>query len=89
MDRQNPSIELWTASTPILDALEVLYNTTVRLLTERTRDFGTAIDQAAGPNDVSGLREQRSTQNAMKNHLTKLAAALCTNMEDKLRATSR
>jgi nuclear pore complex protein Nup133 len=88
-DRENPATELWTAATGLLDALESLYNTTVRLIAERTRDLGSAVDQAPSDTDVPQLRAQRATQQLLKDQLTELAAALCTNMEDKLRATSR
>lgn len=89
MDRENPSTELWTASTTLLDALEELYGTTVQLISERTRELGSAVDQPPTATDGAQLRHERQTQHLLKNQLTELAAAVCTNMEDKLRATSR
>lgn len=94
MDRQSPSVEQWTAQTTLMSALEDLYMRTEALIADRTRDLGSAIDAAATVADNAGgagvdIKTQRMIQGTLKNQLAELAAALCNNMEDKLRATSR
>lgn len=89
IDRHSPSSEQWTAKSSIMDALESLYIQTERLVGERTSQLGSAIDSAPTPADSPDLRANRLAQFTLKNQLTELAAAICTNMEDKLRAASR
>lgn len=103
MDRRSPSIEQWTAAAPLMASLEDLYYTTETLIADRTRDLGSAIDApptagdaaagigagAGGGGGVGDVKAQRAVQNSLKNQMAELAAALCNNMEDKLRATSR
>jgi nuclear pore complex protein Nup133 len=86
-------------------SLEDLYYTTETLIADRTRDLGSAIDAPPTAGDaaagigasagagvgagVGDVKAQRAIQNLLKNQMAELAAAMCNNMEDKLRATSR
>jgi hypothetical protein len=76
-----------------MNALEHLYSSTETLIADRTRELGSAIDAPAsaldGPGSAGDMKSHRAVQNVLKNQLAELAAALCNNMEDKLRATSR
>lgn len=77
-----------------MSPLEDLYSITETLIAERTRDLGSAIDSIPSAIEAQGqgqgeIKSQRSVQNILKNQLAELAAALCNNMEDKLRTTSR
>ena len=87
-DRNHPTVELWTASGAILPAMESLYEATVTLLTDRTREHGSTIDQGITPTDPPELSRQRVMQEELKDQLSYLAGGLCTNMEDKLRTVS-
>lgn len=62
---------------------------TEQLIADRTRDLGSAIDTAPTPSDTPDMKAQRQMQYLLKNQMAEIAAAVCANMEDKLRATSR
>lgn len=91
IDREKPSSPLWTARDTLIDALESLYGSTERLIKDRTRDFGSVVDEAPSATGAGGseLRDQQVKQNLLKNQMRDLAAALCINMEDRLRVASR
>ena len=57
------------------------------LIKERSREYGSVIDEAPSERDAL-LRERQNEQGVLKNYLAGLAATLCTNMEDKVRAAS-
>ena len=80
-------MELWTAKTSIIDALEYLYAATEALIKERSRQFGSIVDESASDSNPA-MRLRQNEQVGLKNYLAGLAAAFCTNMEDKLRAAS-
>ncbi|WRT63927.1 uncharacterized protein IL334_000854 [Kwoniella shivajii] len=89
IDRERPVVEIWTAQDSLIEALDFLYTTTEALIKERTRDLGSVIDEP--PSDVveAALKREQQQQSRLKGQMAILAAALCTNMEDKCRATSR
>ncbi|WWC86014.1 uncharacterized protein L201_000885 [Kwoniella dendrophila CBS 6074] len=89
IDREKPAIEIWTAQDPLVEALDFLYNTTEGLIKERTRDLGSVIDEPYSESSEPNLKKEQQLQSRLKGQMTILAAALCTNMEDKCRATSR
>ncbi|WWD16353.1 hypothetical protein CI109_100779 [Kwoniella shandongensis] len=89
VDRERPAIELWTARDSLIDALDFLYSTTEQLIKERSRDLGSVIDESPSENGAPQLRHEQQVQTQLKSQMANLAAALCTNMEDKCRATSR
>ncbi|WWC58351.1 uncharacterized protein I303_100891 [Kwoniella dejecticola CBS 10117] len=89
IDREKPAIEMWTAQDSLLDALDSLYTTTEKLIEERSRDLGSAIDEPPSDTAEPGLKKEQQLQSRLKGQMAILAAALCTNMEDKCRATSR
>jgi nuclear pore complex protein Nup133 len=70
--------------------LEHLYSLTESLIGDRTRELGSVIDSPLTASETNaGVKSERIIQNTLKNQLAELAAALCNNMEDKLRVTSR
>lgn len=85
IDLSHPTIESWTAQDPLVDALDFLYSATERVIADRTRTIGSVVDEA--PSETSGrdMRIQQNIQARLKEQMADLAAALCTNMEDKLR----
>ena len=85
IDREHPTMEYWTAKDTIIDALEFLYNQTLQAIRDRTREFGTVIDASAGDVRDPTLKQEQVTQATLKTQMTQIAAALCVNMEDKLR----
>ncbi|ODO05027.1 hypothetical protein I350_05639 [Cryptococcus amylolentus CBS 6273] len=90
IDREKPAVEMWTASDELLDALEFLYASTEAAIKERTRVLGSAIDEP--PSSGRGgedLRKEQILQGMLKRQMGWLAAALCTNMEDKCRVVVR
>ncbi|KAK8861724.1 hypothetical protein IAR55_002547 [Kwoniella newhampshirensis] len=89
VNRDKPAIELWTAGDDFIDALDFLYSTTEKLIRERTRDLGSVIDEPHSSTGDPHLRHEQDVQSQLKSQMAYLAAALCTNMEDKCRATSR
>lgn len=89
IDREKPFLPLWTARLSLIDALESLYGSTERLIRDRTRDFGSVVDEAPSASSNAELRDQQVKQNLLKNQMEDLAAALCINMEDRLRVASR
>jgi nuclear pore complex protein Nup133 len=89
VNRERPAIELWTASDVMIDAIESLYSATEQLIKDRTRDFGSVIDEPPSQAASPELRRKQVDQSTLKTQMTDLAAALCSNMEDKMRAASR
>ncbi|WWD09172.1 hypothetical protein V865_007294 [Kwoniella europaea PYCC6329] len=89
IDRERPAIEIWTAQESLIEALDFLYTTTEALIKERTRDLGSVIDGPPSDTAEPALRREQQLQSRLKGQMAILAAALCTNMEDKCRATSR
>ncbi|WWC66609.1 uncharacterized protein I206_100512 [Kwoniella pini CBS 10737] len=89
IDREKPAIEIWTAQDSLLEALDFLYTTTEQLIKERSRDLGSVIDEPPSDTAEPGLKREQQLQSRLKGQMAILAAALCTNMEDKCRATSR
>ncbi|ORY21434.1 Non-repetitive/WGA-negative nucleoporin C-terminal-domain-containing protein, partial [Naematelia encephala] len=89
VDRLRPTVELWTAQNSLIDALERLYNVTEQLIKERSRTYGSSIDAKMPSVGEDQLAKQQRAQVVLKNQMTELAAALCTNMEDKCRTTSQ
>jgi nuclear pore complex protein Nup133 len=59
------------------------------LIRDRTRDFGSVIDEPPSQAASPELRRKQVDQSTLKTQMTDLAAALCSNMEDKMRAASR
>ncbi|OWZ65412.1 hypothetical protein AYX14_06233 [Cryptococcus neoformans] len=97
IDREKPAIEMWTASDNLIDSLDHLYTLTEALIKERTRELGSVIDEtpvAGGPTGrietgKEELRKEQVVQAMLKRQMGWLAAALCTNMEDKCRVVVR
>ncbi|WVQ93625.1 hypothetical protein IAU59_000701 [Kwoniella sp. CBS 9459] len=89
IDRERPAIEIWTAQENLIGALDFLFTTTEALIKERTRELGSVIDEPATERSEPALRNEQALQARFKGQMAILAAALCTNMEDKCRATSR
>ncbi|KAL7420109.1 hypothetical protein Q5752_005074 [Cryptotrichosporon argae] len=85
IDRLHPVDEPWTAADAIVDALDALFTATDRLVRDRTRALGSVIDEAPTAADAE-TRQAQVDQVGLKRQMTELAAALCSNMEDKLRA---
>ena len=85
IDRRHPTIESWMAQDSLIDGLDSLYTATDQLISDRTRTLGSAVDET--PSDASGgdLRGQQALQARLKQQMADLAAALCINMEDKIR----
>lgn len=81
-------IELWTASAPIIHALESLYHATVDVLKARTRELGSAVNQPLGMLDSADVQRDKLLQNDLKELLSKLAAALLINMEARIQVYS-
>jgi nuclear pore complex protein Nup133 len=93
VDRMHPMAELWTASDGIMGDLDNLYSATQRLIKDRTRHFGSVVDEApaARPTPAavaSGSVAAQKDQALLKHQMAHLAAALCDNMEDKLRTSA-
>jgi nuclear pore complex protein Nup133 len=93
VDRLHPMTELWTASDGIIGNLDSLYGATQRLIKDRTRSYGSAVDEAppAHPTPAalaSGSVAAQKDQAVLKHQMAQLAAALCENMEDKLRTSA-
>ena len=86
IDRERPASELWTAADGLIDNLDALYTATAQMIKDRTRDLGSAVDEAPSQSVSPALRQQQELQARLKRQLVDLAAALCTNMEDKMRA---
>ncbi|RXK40460.1 hypothetical protein M231_02293 [Tremella mesenterica] len=84
IDRLRPASELWTAQDALIDSLDGLYSITEGLIRDRTRDLGSVVDEP--PSASSHLRSQQEVQAHLKRQMVDLAAALCTNMEEKMRA---
>jgi nuclear pore complex protein Nup133 len=82
-------VELWTAKDSILDALEYLYTATENAIQDQSRIYGTVVDQIAREGDRSEMAMRQAKQQRLKYLLTQLAAAICTNMEDKCRSQAR
>ncbi|WVR03681.1 hypothetical protein IAU60_000676 [Kwoniella sp. DSM 27419] len=89
IDREKPAIEIWTAQDSLIEALDFLFSTTEQLIKERTRDLGSVIDETCTAASDLAPRTEQQLQSRLKSQMAILAAALCTNMEDKCRATSR
>nr|XP_019002973.1 uncharacterized protein I203_04767 [Kwoniella mangroviensis CBS 8507]OCF66434.1 hypothetical protein I203_04767 [Kwoniella mangroviensis CBS 8507] len=89
IDRERPAIEIWTAQESLIESLDFLYTTTEALIKERTRDLGSVIDEPPSDTAEPALRREQHLQSRLKGQMAILAAALCTNMEDKCRTTSR
>ncbi|ADV23780.1 Hypothetical protein CGB_H0250C [Cryptococcus gattii WM276] len=97
IDREKPAIEMWTASDNLIDSLDHLYTLTEVLIKERTRELGSVIDEAPVTGGPTGrietgkeeLRKEQVVQAMLKRQMGWLAAALCTNMEDKCRVVVR
>ncbi|WVO24839.1 uncharacterized protein IAS62_006218 [Cryptococcus decagattii] len=97
IDREKPAIEMWTASDNLIDSLDHLYTLTEALIKERTRELGSVIDEAPVTGGPTGrietgkeeLRKEQVVQAMLKRQMGWLAAALCTNMEDKCRVVVR
>lgn len=85
IERLKPATELWTAQDSILQAVEYLYFATQRAIAERTRSLGTVVDELPSDHSTEELRKHQAKQNLLKDHMAALAAALCINMEDKVR----
>nr|XP_019048984.1 hypothetical protein I302_02764 [Kwoniella bestiolae CBS 10118]OCF27914.1 hypothetical protein I302_02764 [Kwoniella bestiolae CBS 10118] len=83
IDRERPAIEIWTAQESLIEALDFLYSTTDALIKERTRELGSVIDEPPSETAEPALKREQQLQSRMKGQMAILAAALCTNMEDK------
>jgi len=93
VDKLHPMAELWTASDGIIGDLDSLYGATQRLIKDRTRTYGSAVDEPppAHPSAAavaSGAVAAQKDQALLKHQMAHLAAALCDNMEDKLRTSA-
>lgn len=89
IDRLKPTTEAWTASDSMIDALEYLYNLTENTIKQRTSKLGSIVDEASADTPRAGtMQKEQLRQRELKIRLTELAAALCTNMEDKCRTQS-
>ncbi|ORX35321.1 Non-repetitive/WGA-negative nucleoporin C-terminal-domain-containing protein [Kockovaella imperatae] len=89
VDMDRPEISLWTAKDSLIDGLDFLYTTTEHLIKDRTRTLGSVIDESSSGDRDSENRPQRQRQALLKDQLTQLAAALCAQMEDRLRRAKR
>lgn len=87
IDRLHPLVEQWTAKASLVDALESLYNDTKIAIEGRTRELGSIVDEASETSNPS-MKKEKALQRHLKDQLAFLAAALCENMEDKLRTRS-
>jgi nuclear pore complex protein Nup133 len=85
IDRLHPAHELWTAQDELLEAIEYLYTATQNLIRDRTRDLGSVIDESPQNTRDPKMREEQSRQALLKDQMSTLAAAICVNMEDKIR----
>lgn len=89
VDRLQPTVELWTASDSIIEELDSLYGATQQLIKDRSRRLGSIVDEAPSSRSRgSDLGHQQKEQFTLKEQMTHLAAALCENMEDKLRTVA-
>ncbi|TXT07474.1 hypothetical protein VHUM_03194 [Vanrija humicola] len=91
VDRTHPAVALWTASDTIINDVEALYIATEKLIKTRTRTLGSVVDEAPPTTGAAANTEQASQQrdqDVLKQQMTSLAAALCDNMEDKLRTSA-
>lgn len=91
VDRQHPAVALWTASDTLINDVEALYIATEKLIKTRTRTLGSVVDEApptTGAAANTELAVQQRDQDVLKQQMTSLAAALCDNMEDKLRTSA-
>lgn len=89
VDRRQPTVELWTANDAIIEELDALYDATKQLIKNRTRHLGSVVDEAPTARARnSELGQQQKDQFTLKEQMTHLAAALCENMEDKLRTVA-
>ncbi len=85
IDRSHPTIETWTAQDSLIDALDFLYTITDRLITDRTRTIGSLVDEQPSDTSIRDIQGQQTLQARLKQQMAYLAAALCINMEDKIR----
>lgn len=88
VDRTHPVVELWTASDTIIGDLDSLYSATQRLIKDRTRTYGSVVDETPPPHAANNATQQQKDQAVLKHQMAQLAAALCENMEDKLRTSA-
>jgi len=72
-----------------MQAMEKLYDITERTIKDRTRMLGSTIDEASADERDQALTQQRRDQSVLKTQLSDLAAAMCLNMEDKIRLHSQ
>jgi nuclear pore complex protein Nup133 len=72
-----------------MQAMEKLYDITERTIKDRTKMLGSTIDEVAADTRDKALTQQRRDQSVLKTQLSDLAAALCLNMEDKIRLHSQ
>ncbi|KAL7410733.1 Non-repetitive/WGA-negative nucleoporin C-terminal-domain-containing protein [Mrakia frigida] len=99
--RSESLLEPWTCTPSILDALEHLVSLTETIIRERSREFGSSLDEepvqfrgavgsgGEGSNGVVGeLSAGQSVQRELKDQLCELGAALCQGFEDRLRHLS-
>ena len=85
IDRLHPTVEAWTAEDSLIDALDFLYSTTERLIAHRTRTIGSVVDVMPSAASDRNTLVSQTVQARLKQQMADLAAALCTNMEDKIR----
>lgn len=91
--RTESLLEPWTCTPSILDALDHLVTLTETIIRERSREFGSALDEepvrfggVAGNADGAGgeLSAGQAVQRELKDQLCELGAALCQGFEDRL-----
>lgn len=88
IDRLHPRSEFWTASSVLIDALDYLYTATHQLIQSRTRQLGSVVDRPPSETSDQALRHEQHKQGLLKGQMTLTAAALLTNMEDRIRVAS-
>jgi nuclear pore complex protein Nup133 len=88
INRQEPAMEPWTAQDSIIAALDYLYGTTDKLVRDRSRELGSVIDEAPSEITEGRWRAEQQVQFLLKKQMTVLAAALCTNMDEKVRTVT-
>lgn len=88
VDREHPMVELWTASDGIISDLDSLYGTTQRLIKDRTRKYGSVVDEPPSAHASGPSAAAQKDQAVLKQQMALLAASLCLNMEDKLRTSA-
>lgn len=78
----SPYSEPWTTASMLLATLQSLVEQTDEIILRRTREFGSALDEAVGAGGESG---EQATQRELKDMLGELAAALLATFEERIR----